>query len=79
MMMKYGCGKGNINIGIWNVRSLFWLGALKLVNNELSKLDFDIVGIQEKQLGSCTQKFDTLRYSIVDQKAKNMNLAAEFM
>jgi hypothetical protein len=35
--------KRNINIGIWNVRSLFWLGALKVLHNELSKLDFEVI------------------------------------
>ena len=34
--------KRNINIGIWNVRSLFWSGALSVLHSELSKLDFEI-------------------------------------
>jgi len=50
--------KRKLNIGTWNVRSLFWSGALKVLHNELSKLDFDIVALQEKRLGSCIQKFD---------------------
>jgi len=45
-MMKHGCGKGT-NIGTWNVRSLFWSGALKVLHNELSKLDFEVVALQE--------------------------------
>jgi len=28
-----------------NVRSLFWLGALKVLLNELTKLDFDIIAL----------------------------------
>jgi len=39
--------KRNMNIGIWNVRSLFWSGTLKVLHNELSKLDFDIAALQE--------------------------------
>jgi exonuclease III len=39
--------KRKMNIGTWNVRSLFWSGALKVLHNELSKLDFDIVALQE--------------------------------
>ena len=39
--------KRNMNIGTWNVRSLFWSGALKVLHNELSKLDFDVVVVQE--------------------------------
>jgi hypothetical protein len=39
--------KRNMNIGTWNVRSLFLSEALKLLYNELSKLDFDVVALQE--------------------------------
>jgi hypothetical protein len=39
--------KRTMNIGTWNVRSLFWSGPLKILHNELSKLDFDIVALQE--------------------------------
>ena len=37
--------KRNMNIGTWNVRSLFWSGALKVLHKELSKLDFNIVAL----------------------------------
>jgi len=40
------------------VRSLFWSGALKVLHNELLKLDFDIVALRETQLGSGIQKCD---------------------
>jgi len=40
------------------VRSLFWSGALKVLHNELSKLDFHIVALQKTSLGSGIQKFD---------------------
>ena len=36
-----------MNIGTWTVRSLFWSGALKVLHSEPSKLDFDIVALQE--------------------------------
>jgi len=52
--------KRNMNIGTWNVRSLFWSGAIKVLHKELSKLDFDIVALQETLLGSGIQKFDKL-------------------
>jgi hypothetical protein len=39
--------KRNMNIGTWNVRSLIQSGALEVLHNELSKLDFDIVALQE--------------------------------
>ena len=39
------------------MRSLFWSGALKVLHNELSKLDFDVVALQETRLGSDIQKF----------------------
>jgi exonuclease III len=47
-----------MKIGMWNVRSLFWPGTLKVLHNELSKLDFDVVALQETQLESGIQKFD---------------------
>jgi len=52
--------KRNMNIGIWNVRSLFWSGALVVLNNELPKFDFDTVAIQETPLKSGIQKFDNV-------------------
>jgi len=39
--------KRNTDIGTWNVRSLFWSGALKALHNELSKLDFDVEALHE--------------------------------
>jgi len=70
-----------VNIGIWNVRSLFWSGALTVFHNELSKLDFDTVALQETPLESGIQKFDnfTLFNSGSGGKKKTMNLVADFM
>jgi hypothetical protein len=48
----------NMNIGIWNVRSLFWSGALIVLHNELPKFDFEIAALQETPLESGIQKFD---------------------
>ena len=50
--------KRNMKIGKWNVRSLFWTGALKVLHNELSNLDFDIVALQKTRLESDIQKSD---------------------
>ena len=47
-----------MNTGTWNVRSLFWSGALKVLHNELLKLDSDVVALQETRLESGIQKFD---------------------
>lgn len=41
-----------MNTGTWNVKSLFWPEALKVLHNELSKLDFDTVALEETQLES---------------------------
>ena len=57
--------KRNMKIGMWNVRSLCWSGALKVLHNELSNLGFNIVALHETQLESGIQKFVTLLYSIV--------------
>jgi len=37
---------------------IFSSGALKVLHNELSNLDFDVVALQETQLESGIQKFD---------------------
>jgi exonuclease III len=50
--------KRNIKIVTWNVKSLFWSGALKVLHNVLSNLDFDIVALQETLLESGIQKFE---------------------
>jgi len=50
--------KRNMKIGTWNVRSLFWSGALKVLHNELSNLDFDVIALQETRLESGINKFD---------------------
>jgi len=65
--------------GTWNVRKLFWSGALNVLHNDLSNLDFDVVALQETWLESGIQSLLTLLYSIVEWKVKNMNLVAGFM
>jgi hypothetical protein len=46
-----------MKIGMWYVGSLFWSGALKVLHNELSNLDFDILALQKTRLESDIQKF----------------------
>jgi exonuclease III len=50
--------KRNRNIEKWNVRSLLWSGAVKVLHNVSSKVDSDVVTLQEIRLGSGIQKFD---------------------
>jgi hypothetical protein len=47
-----------MNIGTWNLRILFWSEALKVLHNELSKLDFNVAALQETHLGSGIQTSD---------------------
>jgi exonuclease III len=47
-----------MKIGTWNVSSLFWSGELKVLHNELSNLDFEVVALQETRLESGIQKYD---------------------
>ena len=54
-----------MKIGTWNVRSLFWPGALEVLHNELLNLDFDVVALQETRLGSGIKNLITLQYLIV--------------
>ena len=46
--------------GTWNVRRLFWPGALKVLHNELSKLDFDVTALQETGLEFGIKKFENV-------------------
>ena len=48
--------KRNMNIGTWNVRSLFWSGALKVLLNELLKLDFDHSSTSRDTIGKLYTK-----------------------
>jgi hypothetical protein len=50
-----------MKIGKWNVRSLFWSRALKVLHNKLSNLDFGIA-LQETRLESGIQKFDKFAF-----------------
>jgi exonuclease III len=56
-----------MNIGTWNVRSLFWSGAIKVLHNELSKLGIDIVALQETRLESDISKFDNFALFYITQ------------
>jgi hypothetical protein len=54
----------------WNVRSLFWSGALQVLHNELSKLDFNMA-LKEMQLESGVQKFDYFTLFNSGSESKN--------
>ena len=59
--------KRNMKIRTWSVRSLFWSGALKVLHNELSNLDFNVVALQETRRRKVVSKnLVTLLYSVVD-------------
>jgi hypothetical protein len=57
-----------MNIGTWNVRSVFWSGTLKVLHNGLSELDYDIVALQETRIEGGIQNLINLHYLVVDQK-----------
>ena len=67
-----------MNIGIWNVRSLFWLGALKVIHNELSKLDFDVATLQVMWLESGIQKFYNFTLFNGGSESKKHELGCRF-
>jgi len=58
-----------MKIGMWNVKSLFWSGALKVLHNELSNLDFNVVALQETWLERGMQKFDN--FALFNSGLKN--------
>jgi len=39
--------KRKMNIRTWTVRSLFWSGTVKVLHNELLKLDIEVEALQE--------------------------------
>ena len=59
-----------MNIETRNVRSLFWSGALKGLHNKLSKVDCDVVALQETQLGSGITKFDSTLFNSRSESKK---------
>jgi mRNA deadenylase 3'-5' endonuclease subunit Ccr4 len=67
-----------MNTGTWNVRSLFWSGALKVLHNELLKLDSDIVALQETQLESGIQKFDNFTLFNSGSESKKHEFGCRF-
>jgi len=68
-----------MKIGTWNVRSLFWSEALKMLHNELSNLDFDIVVFQETRLESGIQKFDNFAFFNSGLECKKKRIWLRFL
>jgi len=62
----------------WNVRSLIWSGALKVLHNELPNLDFDVVALQETQLESGIQKSDNFALFSSGLKSKKHEFGCGF-
>ena len=58
-----------MNTGTWNVRSICWSGALKVLHSEMSKLNFDVVALQETCLESGIQKFEN--YTLFNSGVQN--------
>jgi len=67
-----------MNTGTWNVRSLFWSGALKVLHNELLKLDSDVVALQETRLESGIQKFDNFTLFNSGSESKKHEFGCRF-
>jgi len=70
--------KRNMKNGTWNVRSLLWSGALKVLHTELSKLDFNVVTLQESRLESGIQKFDNFALSNSGLESKKHEFGCSF-
>jgi hypothetical protein len=66
--------KRNMKIGMWNVRSLFWPGTLKVLHNKLLNLDFDVAALQETQLERGIRKFDN--FAILNSGLENKKYEA---
>jgi hypothetical protein len=70
--------KRNMKIGMWNVRSLFCQEPLKVLPNELSNLDFDVVALQETWLESGIQKFDNFALLSSGLESKKHEFGCDF-
>jgi len=70
--------KRNMKTGTWNVRSLLWSGALKMLHTELSKLDFNVVALQETWLESGIQKSDNFALFNSGLKSKKHEFGCSF-
>jgi len=70
--------KRNMKIAMWNVRSLFWSEALKVLHNEVSNLDFNVVALQETWLESGIQKFDIFALFNSGSESKNHEFVCSF-
>ena len=77
--MTFGTGKGICALDCGMLRSIFWPGALKVLYNELSKLNFDVVALQENIWKVGYKNLRTLPYLTVVLKIKSMNLTVDFM
>jgi hypothetical protein len=71
--------KRNMKIGTWTVRNLFWSGALKVLHNELSNLDFDVIALQETRLESGIQKLDNFALFNSGLESKKHKFGCWFM
>jgi len=71
--------KRNMKIGTWNVRSLFWSGALKMLYNELSNLDIDVVALQETRLKSGIEKFHNFTLFNSGSESKKHEFGCSFL
>ena len=67
-----------MKIAMWNVRSLFWSEALKVLHNEVSNLDFNVVALQETWLESGIQKFDIFALFNSGSESKNHEFVCSF-
>jgi len=68
-----------MKIGTWTVRNLFWSGALKVLHNELSNLDFDVIALQETRLESGIQKLDNFALFNSGLESKKHKFGCWFM
>jgi hypothetical protein len=54
----------DMRFGMWNVRSMYRAGSLRLVGDEISKHKLDFVGVQVRWDGGCTERVAEYIFSI---------------
>jgi len=65
--------KWNVDVG-----SLFWSGALKVLHNKLSNLDFNVVALQETRMECGIQKFDNVALFNSESESKKHEFGCGF-
>jgi hypothetical protein len=67
----------DMRFGTWNVRSMYRAGSLRAVGEEISKYKLDLVGVEVRWDGGCTERAGEYAF-FLERGMKIMNLVQVF-